>query len=46
MHKCKEKGKSFSELNRILWQAYFKTEKNLAWKREVEEWDIAKSKKL
>lgn len=37
--KCKEKNKSFSELNRILWQAYFETEKNLAWQKEVGEWD-------
>lgn len=26
--KCKEKNKSFSELNRILWLAYFEAEKN------------------
>ncbi len=36
--KCEEKNKSFSELNRILWQAYFEIEKNIAWKKEVEDW--------
>jgi len=37
-NKCKETEKSFSELNRILWLAYFQTEKNILWKKEVEEW--------
>ena len=36
--KCIEKGKSFSELNRKLWGAYFQTEKNIAWQNEVKDW--------
>lgn len=38
-YKCLEKGQTFSELNRILWTAYFNVEKNTAWKKEVGEWD-------
>lgn len=37
--KCKELDKDFSELNRILWQAYFIVEENNAWKKEVESWN-------
>lgn len=37
--KCLEKNKNFSELNRILWEAYFEVERNIAWKKEIEEWE-------
>ena len=39
IEKCNDKEKSFSKLNRTLWLAYFKTEKDNAWKKEVEEWE-------
>ncbi len=37
-NKCSELGKDFSVLNRILWQAYFKVERDNAWRKEVESW--------
>jgi len=43
--KCIEKNRNFSELNRILWEAYFEVEKNLAWKKEIAEWDKPRLKR-
>ena len=37
--KCQEKNKKFSVLNWILWEAYFEVEKNIAWQKEIEEWE-------
>lgn len=45
-NKCIEKGVTFSELNRILWQAYFNVEKNIAWKQEVESWERPKLRQV
>lgn len=37
-NKVKETGKTFSELDKLLWQDYFKKSDNLAWRKEIKEW--------
>ena len=33
-----EKGKSASELTRLLWEDYLTKKRNIEWQKEVEEW--------
>lgn len=37
-NKVKETGKTFSELDKLLWRDYFRKLDDVAWQKEVEGW--------